>query len=262
MITDILVHIPTERPARPVIDASISLAASFGAHLDVIAIGYVSNGTAAFVMDGSAAAAVAAVFEMEQERAAERATVALTVFEAEARHAGISYQSRAIADLPGDAAASIGAAARLRDLAVVLQPEAERQTFDNSVPMDILLQAGSPVLFVPRISRGPFMAKRIGICWDGSRIAARALKDAMPCPSGRAVCDFDQWRRDRPPGRIVRKPGQAPVACRVADQADRADGSEAQPSILSRHAGHGSLRPLAASRRTAGRRLRARCCVP
>ena len=34
MIKDILVHIPTERPARPVIDASISLASSFGAHLD------------------------------------------------------------------------------------------------------------------------------------------------------------------------------------------------------------------------------------
>ena len=180
MIMDILVHIPTERPARPVIDASISLAASFGAHLDAIAIGYVSSGAAAFVLDGSAAPAVATVFEMERERAAERATVALTVFEAEARHAGISYQSRAIADLPGDAAASIGAAARLRDLAVVLQPEAEQQTFDNSVPMDILLQAGSPVLFVPHISRGPFTAKRIGICWDGSRLAARALKDAIP----------------------------------------------------------------------------------
>src|SRR6516164_6789167 len=76
-------------------DASISLAAGLGAHLDAIAIGFVSSGAAAFVMDGSAAAAVAAVFEMEQERAAERATAALAVFEAEARHAGISYECRA-----------------------------------------------------------------------------------------------------------------------------------------------------------------------
>jgi hypothetical protein len=41
MIRDILVHIPTEHPQRPVVDASVSLAASFGAHLDAIAIGYI-----------------------------------------------------------------------------------------------------------------------------------------------------------------------------------------------------------------------------
>jgi hypothetical protein len=44
-------------------------------------------------MDGGAAAAVAAVFEMERERAAQRAAAALEMFEIEARTAGISYQS-------------------------------------------------------------------------------------------------------------------------------------------------------------------------
>jgi nucleotide-binding universal stress UspA family protein len=234
---DILVHIPTERPARPVIDVSISLAASFGAHLDAIAIGYVSSGAAAFVMDGSAAPAVAAVFEMEQERAAERATAAVAVFEAEARHAGISYECRAIADLPGDAAASIGAAARLRDLAVVLQPEAEQQTFDNSVPMDILLQAGSPVLFVPHISRGPFMAKRIGICWDGSRLAGRALRDAMPFLA-RADALFAisiNGAETVPPDasleRLAKHLSRAGLPIKLIDLP--ASNSEVQPSILS-----------------------------
>jgi hypothetical protein len=66
---DILVHIPTVRPLRPVIDASISLGRAFGAHIDATAIGYKSTGTAV-VMDGSAAAIVAAVFEMAQKRAA------------------------------------------------------------------------------------------------------------------------------------------------------------------------------------------------
>jgi len=36
------------------------------------------------------------------------------------------------------------------------------------------------VLFVPHIFRGAFKPKRIGICWDGSRLAARALRDARP----------------------------------------------------------------------------------
>jgi nucleotide-binding universal stress UspA family protein len=82
--------------------------------------------------------------------------------------------------MPGDAAASIAATARLYDLTVVSQPDPEVQTFDNSIATEIMLQAGGPVLFVPHIFRGSFRPKRIGICWDGSRLAARALRDARP----------------------------------------------------------------------------------
>ncbi len=179
MIKDILVHIPTERPARPVVDASVSLAAAFGAHLDAVAAGYISTSTS-YVMAGAGGAPVAEVFELEQERAAERAAAALEIFEVEAGNAGISYECRSLEAAPVDAAASIGAAARLYDLAVVLQPGPERESFDNTIPTEILLRAGGPVLFVPHIFRGAFKAKRIGICWDGSRLAARALRDARP----------------------------------------------------------------------------------
>ena len=80
MFKDILVHVPTERPMRPVVDASISLASALGAHLDAVATGYVSA-SAAYVGDGNAAFAVASIFEMEQERAEERATTALSAFD-------------------------------------------------------------------------------------------------------------------------------------------------------------------------------------
>jgi hypothetical protein len=141
MIHDILVHIPTERLVRPVVDASVSLAAEFKAHLDAVAIGYVWA-SRAYVMDGGAAAVVASVFEMERERAAQRAAAALEVFGVEARTAGISYQSHSRGELPGDAAAAIGATARLYDLAVVLQPDADQGTLDNTIPREVLFQAG------------------------------------------------------------------------------------------------------------------------
>ena len=179
MIKDILVLVPTERPARPVIDASISLAATFGAHLDAVAAGYISSSTA-YVMDGGAGAAVASVFEMEQERATQRAAAALEVFEAEARNARIAYACHPMQSVPADAADAIGAAARLYDLAVVQQPMSDYDTFDNALPKEILFRSGGPVLFVPHIFRGALKAKRIGICWDGSRVAARALRDARP----------------------------------------------------------------------------------
>ena len=177
MIKHILVHIPTERTPRPVLDAAISLGTTFGAHVDALAIGYIPT-SMTYAVDGGAATAVAAVFEAEKQRAAERSAAALAAFETEARTAGISYQCRSIEDLPAEAASAIGDAARLYDLTVVSQPDTALRSFDNMTATEVLLQAGGPVLFVPHIFRGTFNPKRIGICWDGSRLAARALRDA------------------------------------------------------------------------------------
>lgn len=179
MIKDILVHIPTQSPAQPVTDASLSLASTFGGHLDAWITGYVSTATA-YVTTGTDAAAVAAVFEMEQDKAAESAETALSIFKAAASKAGISYGWRVVADLPAEAAVSVGTAARLYDLSVVLQPDSRHRTLDDAVSTELLLHAGGPTLFIPYIFRGAFSAKRIGICWDGSQAAARALRDARP----------------------------------------------------------------------------------
>jgi nucleotide-binding universal stress UspA family protein len=236
MIKDILVHIPTERPMRPVIDGSVSLAKDFGAHLDAVAIGYIST-SAAYVVNGSAAAAVAAVFEMEQERAAERASAALGVFEAEARRAGISYATRSIADMPGEASISIGATARLYDLAVVLQSETEQHTYDNTISTEILFQAGGPVLFIPHIFRGEFKAKRIGICWDGSRLAARALRDARPMLAQAdtlfaiSINSAESAPADASAGVLADHLARQGLRIRIVDLP--AASSDIQPSILS-----------------------------
>ena len=177
MYKDILVHIPTERPMRALIDGSISLAAKLNAHVDAVAVGYVAS-SAAYIMEGGAA--VAAVFEMERERAVERAEAALEVFRSGAASAGISCTCHPIGAIPVDAATSLGEMARLHDLSIVLQPDPSQTSFDNDVPGEILFQSGGPVLFLPHTFRGTFSAKRIGLCWDGSRLAARAMRDAAP----------------------------------------------------------------------------------
>ena len=233
MIKDILVHVPTERPARPVIDASISIAAGFGAHLDAMAVGYVAA-SAALV---DAGAAVGAVFEIEREQAVQRTAAALAVFEAEARNAGIVYQCLSIEDTPANAAASIGAAARLYDLTVVLQPGTARDTFDNTTPTEILLQAGGPVLFVPHIFHGVCKAKRIGVCWDGSRLAARALKDARPFLAQAeqlfaiSINGADSVPADASTDKLAKHLGRAGLLIKMNDLP--ASRSEIQPSILS-----------------------------
>lgn len=177
MYKNLLVNIPTERSPRPVIDGAISLAARYQARLDAVSVGY-ESANIPLVAEGGAA--VAAIFEVEREKALERAHAALAVFGAEAERAGLIHSSRAISALQGEAAAILGATARLYDLTVVAQPEFERDTFDNTLAQEILFQSGGPVLFMPYTFHGAFHARRVGICWDGSRLAARAVRDAMP----------------------------------------------------------------------------------
>ena len=179
MFRNILVHIPSERPVRPVIDVAVALTLARRAHLDAVAIGYESISAVGMVVDGGAAA-VASVMEVEQERALERANGAISVFEVEAKLAKITYGTRVVAAIPADAEETIGALARLYDLSVVLQPNSSFSGYDNSIPQGILFNSGGPMLMVPYIHKGPLDAHHVGIAWDGSRLAARAVRDALP----------------------------------------------------------------------------------
>ena len=232
MLKNLLVHIPSERLIRPVVDGAVSLALTRAAHLDAVSIGY-ERATAGLPFDGGAA--VAAVFELERERALARAEAALAVFEAEARNAGISYGMKALADIPADAAATIGASARLYDLTIVLQPEPDRTTFDNTIPQEILFQSGGPVLFVPYTHKGPFEPKRIGIAWDGSRVAARALRDATPFLSRAEaitiIClNEEQIPADASSAMLAAHLARHGLTARIERMS--ADRTEIQPTIL------------------------------
>jgi nucleotide-binding universal stress UspA family protein len=179
MFRNILVHIPSERPLRPVIDAAIGLAIARRSHLDAVAIGYESMSAVGMVVEGGSAA-VAAVMGAEQERAQERANAAIAVFEVEARLAKIAYGTRTLTAVPADAEQTVGALSRLYDLTVVLQPESPHASYDNIIPQSILFNSGGPMLMVPYTHKGPLDAHHVGIAWDGSRLAARAVRDAMP----------------------------------------------------------------------------------
>lgn len=179
MYKNVLVHILTERSARAAVDASVSFAISSGAHVDAVAAGCETTfAVPPIAIDGGAA--VAAIYDADREFARASANDALRVFEVEGEAAGISYHCRAVTGTLHDVTSTLGPLARLHDLTIVSLPELEDSTFDNQIPKDILFQSGGPVLFVPHTFRGAFAAARIGICWDGSRLAARALRDAMP----------------------------------------------------------------------------------
>jgi hypothetical protein len=78
MLKNLLVHIPSERQSRPVVDGAISLAMVRAAHLDAVSIGYETVSVGLAVGSG---AAVATVFEVERKQALALAESALGVFE-------------------------------------------------------------------------------------------------------------------------------------------------------------------------------------
>jgi nucleotide-binding universal stress UspA family protein len=177
MLKRILVHIPSEQAAHPVIDGAVSFAAQLNASLNAISVGY-ESAVVGFAIEGGTA--VAAAYDIEHDRALARASAANELFESEARLAGITSHTQSIVAMSVDAGPILGAAARLHDLTIVQQPNFEHESYDNSVALDILMEAGGPVLFIPYTHRGPLPLSRIGIAWDGGRLAARAVRDAMP----------------------------------------------------------------------------------
>src|SRR5579862_5212439 len=239
MYRKLLVHIPTERSPRPAIDGSISLARTCGADVEAIAVGYESVNDIPFVAEGGVA--MAPLFEAQHVEAVERARAALAVFEFEAKAAKIAYSCRAIGGSFAEAADILGATARLFDLTVVSQPEPTQAICDNTMPLEILLRSGGPVLVVPYTFRDALKLGRVGILWDGSRLAARALRDAMPLIfKANAITILTVNQPVSPevsPDRLAAHLAQLGLPARTVSL--QADHASIQPTILSAAADEG-----------------------
>jgi len=233
MFRNILVHIPSERPVRPVIGVAVALTIARRSHLDAVAVGYESMSSVGMVVEGGGAA-VAAVMGGEQQRALERANAAISVFEAEAKLAKIAYGVRSFAAIPAEAGETIGALARLYDMTIVLQPEASVASYDNEIPQQVLFNSGGPMLMVPYIHKGPLDANHVGIAWDGSRLAARAMRDAMPFLMGAkavTVIAVNETAGEVSSDQVVSHLVRRGIAARV--QRLTADRGNVQSAILS-----------------------------
>jgi len=183
VLKHVLVHIPSEQRVRPVIEAAVFFAARQNAILNAISVGY-ETAIVGFAMEGGTA--IAAAYDIERERAQVRAAAACELFEAEARLAGVTSHYQAVTAMPSEAGELMAAAARMHDLTIVPQPDFNKDSHDNATALDIMMSSGGPTLFVPYTHQGPLLMSRIGIAWDGGRLAARAVRDAMPLLAGAA----------------------------------------------------------------------------
>lgn len=68
--------------------------------------------------------------------------------------------------------------ARLHDL-VVVGADSSGMLSDRLIAENLLFETGRPLMIVPTNHSGPFACRRIAVAWDNSRVAARALGDAL-----------------------------------------------------------------------------------
>jgi nucleotide-binding universal stress UspA family protein len=73
-----------------------------------------------------------------------------------------------------------GRIARRFDLAVVGQAEPKTNAVEGIIVEAALFDSGRPVIIVPYIQKAPLKLDRVMVCWDGGRVAARAIGDAVP----------------------------------------------------------------------------------
>lgn len=170
MLRDIVVHIPVDRSAQPVIDCAVSMGGIFDAHLDGIACVYPTFDPVT-VLEVSIAATHSNM---------ESAASALDQFEIAARRFGISHGVRCISNVSHAGTPILTKISRLYDLSIVAQPDYSEPSQGDQLPEAILFNSGRPMLMVPYIHAGPLKLDRVLICWDGGRPASRAIHDAMP----------------------------------------------------------------------------------
>jgi nucleotide-binding universal stress UspA family protein len=173
MIMDLIVNL-TEGPdvAGPY---AIAIAEAFDAHVGGVAFAY-EPVIPPTIMGGIPASLIEAQRADNEKLAAD----AIAKFDAAAKRAGVSYETRIVSASLAGAADRFGAMARRFDLSVIAQAEPDKVAPEELIVEGALFGSGRPVVVVPYIQKGGLKLDRVIVAWDASRNAARAIADAMP----------------------------------------------------------------------------------
>jgi nucleotide-binding universal stress UspA family protein len=180
MIKDVVVNLSGKGvqnldPQDFAADYAISVATTFGAHIAGIAFLYEP-----VIPDGSLGGVPVDLIELQREENSKAAKSAVSRFEAATKKAAVSAETRILDATLGGAATMFGRIARRFDLAVVAQAQREHGASEELMIEGALFESGRPIIVVPYIQKRGLALERVLACWDGGRMAARAIADAMP----------------------------------------------------------------------------------
>ena len=175
MVKDIVVNLSGRAAQDFAGDYAISVAATLGAHVAGLAFLYEP-----VIPDGTLGGIPVDLIELQRDENSKVADAAVRRFEAAAKSAGVSAESRIVDASVGGAATLFGRIARRFDIAIVGQAQREHGAGEELMIEGVLFESGRPVIVVPYIQKSGIKLDRVLVCWDGGRTAARAIGDAMP----------------------------------------------------------------------------------
>ena len=147
MIKDVVVNLTGGHPQDFACDYALALAAGFGAH--IAGIGFVYEP----VIPGSMLGGIPTdLIEVQREENSKAAREAIARFEAGARTAGLSAESRMVDASLAGAADQFGRIARRYDIAVVGQARREQGAAEELLVEGALFGSGRPIIVVPHRS--------------------------------------------------------------------------------------------------------------
>lgn len=131
---------------------------------------------------GDALINVSAMVAEEYKHSEKDAEVLLSAFEKAATNRGAFGQRIFVSCRPFEVPDVLADYSRLRDLTIVPLPE------DADIPQvdaqwyaeAVIFGSGHPSIVLPRDAKGPFALDTVIVAWDKSRVAARAVADAIP----------------------------------------------------------------------------------
>lgn len=173
-VQDLLVHVDRGPHVQTRLDLAITLARAHDAHLIglyAVARPHIPHYIWAQLGDEMLKSVVAQDEEAVRQAEAD--------FQERVRRAGIRGEWRSSEDNP---LAALSLHARYADLAVVGQrdPSGEDASEDPAIPDQLILSLGRPVLVVPYAGIPATVGEHVLVAWDASRLAARAVNDALP----------------------------------------------------------------------------------
>jgi hypothetical protein len=171
---DILTYVPPAKQQRQLLEFAVSLASGLNSHLQGMAFTFLPE------LSGVYATVPDRFYATTQQQSEKRTDDACHNFLALANRAQVKHGISRHTAMTSEAAQVFGRAARCFDLAIVPQTGFDDAPFFNPAFEDTMFLSGRPTVFVPTIHKGPAVLKRILVCWDGSRWAARAAADALP----------------------------------------------------------------------------------
>ncbi len=168
---DILVHVDGSPHAGIRLDLALKLAADHQAHL--IALNVRARSKVPSMVTAQFGTEMDTILAQGDD---EMAVSAKALVDARAAVAGLSVEWR---DVTGDMFETIALHARYCDLVIIGQT-APDSLDGGSLPDDLILAIGRPMLVVPYAGHFQSVGRRVLVAWNASREATRAVHDAMP----------------------------------------------------------------------------------